>query len=128
MPTNKLVLKSVDQFMADYVPNYNPLYPLFLGKSQQYNEQVGIQNFKRLEVVGDIRAKHITPKDTDIRQIAVKEGSKSFKKYFLANQFVQSMLQDQSQTEDVVSQVLDEHQKHMDDLLLQGDGTASNNV
>jgi hypothetical protein len=128
MSTNKLVLKSIDQFMADYTPIYQPLYPLFLGNSQQYSEEVGQQNFKRLEAVGDIRAKHITPKDTDIRQIAVKEGSKSFKKYFLANQFTQSSLQDQSRTEDVVKQVLDEHQKHMDDLLLQGDGTQVSDV
>ena len=41
MSTNKLVLKSVDQFMADYVPTYQPIYPLFLGKSQQYAEEVG---------------------------------------------------------------------------------------
>lgn len=126
--TNKLVLKNVDQFMADYRPTYNPIYPLFLGNSQQYSEEVGTVTNKRLEAVGDIRAKHITPKDTDIRQIAVKEGSKTFKKYFLANQFTQSELQDQSRSEDVVRQVLDEHQKHQDDLLLLGEGTAGNNV
>lgn len=128
MSTNKLQLKSVDQFMADYVNTYQPLYPLFLGNSQQYDEEVGQVSFKRLEAVGDIRAKHITPKDTDIRQIAVKEGSKTFKKYFLANQFVQSSLQDQSRTEDVVKQVLDEHQKHMDDLLITGEGTSNSDV
>ncbi len=128
MSTNKVVLKSVDEFMADYRPVYQPIYPLFLGKSQAYSEEVGKVNFKRLEAVGDIRARHITPKDTDIRQIAVKEGSKTFKKYFLANQFTQSALQDRSRTEDVVSQVLDEHQKQMDEMLLLGDGTASSNV
>lgn len=128
MSTNKLVMKSVDQFMGDYVPTYNPLYPLLLGNSLQYNEEVGQINFKRLEAVGDIRAKHITPKDTDIRQIAVKEGSKTFKKYFLANQFVQSNLQDSSRNESVVKQVLDEHQKQFDDLVLLGEGTAANNV
>ncbi len=128
LSTNKLVLRSVDEFMADYKPVYQPLYPLFLGKSQQYSEEVGVLNFNRLEAVGDIRAKHITPKDTDIRQIAVIEGKKTFKKYFLANQFVQSSLQDQSRTEDVVSQVLDEHQKQADDLLLKGDGTSNSDV
>lgn len=128
MPTGKLVLKDVDQFMADYKPTYNPIYPLFLGSAQQYSEEVGQLNFKRLEAVGDIRTKHITPKDTDIRQISVKEGSKTFKKYFRAIQFTQSSLQDQSRSEDVVRQVLDEHQKEMDDLLLLGEGTAGNNV
>lgn len=128
MSTNKLVLRDVDQFMADYTPIYQPLYPLFLGNSQQYSEEVGQLNFKRLEAVGDIRAKHITPKDTEMRQIAVKEGSKTFKKYFLANQFVQSSLQDQSRTEDVVRQVLDEHQKHMDEIFVTGEGTSNSDV
>lgn len=126
--TNKLVLKNVDQFMADYKPTYQPIYPLFLPNSQQYTEEVGTVTNKRLEAVGDIRAKHITPKDTDIRQIAVREGSKIFKKYFLANQFSQSQLQDQSQNEDVVRQVLDEHHKHQDDLLLLGEGTSGGTV
>lgn len=126
--TNKVVVRDVDQFMADYSPKYQPIYPLFLGNSQSYSQEVGTLNFKRLEAVGDIRAHHVTPKDTDVRQIAVVEKSKTFKKYFLANQFTQSELQDQSRSEDVVRQVLDEHQKHMDELMLLGDGTASNNV
>ncbi len=126
--TNKIVLRSVDEFMADYQPIYQPLYPLFLGKSQSYSEEVGKINFKRLEAVGDIRGRHITPKDTDIRQIAVIEKSKTFKKYFLANQFTQSAIQDQSRAEDVVKQVLDEHQKQMDELFLLGDGTSSSDV
>jgi hypothetical protein len=126
--TNRLVLKDVDQFMADYTPVYQPLYPLFLGQSQQYSEEVGLLNFKRLEAVGDIRGRHITPKDTDIKQIAVKEGSKTFKKYFLANQFVQSALQDTSRTEDVVRQVLDEHQKQFDEMMVKGEGTQNSDV
>lgn len=128
MATNKIVLKDVDQQMADYKPSYVPLYPILLGNSQQYVEEVGQLNFKRLEAVGDIRAKHILPKDTDIKQIAVREGSKTFKKYFLAKQFVQSQLQDQAGTEDVVRQVLDEHQKHMDDLVLLGEGTSASTM
>jgi hypothetical protein len=127
--TNKVVLRTIDQFMADYVPVYQPIYPLFLNaKSQGYSEDVGTIDFKRLEAVGDIRAKRITPKDTEIRQISVKESSKTFKKYFFANQFVQSALQDQSRTEDVVAQVLDEHQKHQDDLFLLGEGTSDSTM
>jgi len=126
--TNKIVLRDVDQFMADYKPKYNPLYSLFLGQSQQYSEEVGQLNFKRLEAVGDIRGHHITPKDTDIKQIAVKEGSKTFKKYFIANQFTQSSLQDQSRTEDVVRQVLDEHQKQFDEIFVLGEGTSNSDV
>jgi hypothetical protein len=128
MSTNKLVLKNVDQFMADYKPVYQPLYPLFLGNSQQYSEEVGVLNFKRIETIGDVRASHITPKDTDIKQIAVKEGSKTFKKYFLAKQFVQSALQDQDRTDDVTRQVLDEHQKQFDEMIVKGEGTSNSDV
>ncbi len=128
MSSNKLVLRDVDQFMADFTPIYQPIFPLFLPNSQQYSEEVGVLNFKRLEAIGDIRSKHLTPKDTDIKQIAVKEGSKTFKKYFLAKQFTQSMLQDQSRSEDVVKQVLDEHNKHMDEILVTGEGTQNSDV
>ncbi len=128
MPTNKPILKDVDQFMADYKPIYQPLYPLFLGNSQQYSEEVGVLNFKRIETIGDVRASHITPKDTDMKQISVKEGSKTFKKYFLAKQFVQSALQDQDRTDDVTRQVLDEHQKQFDEMMILGEGTSNSDV
>lgn len=126
--TNKIALRTVEEFMADYTPIYQPIYPLLLGKSQSYSEEVGVLNFKRLEAMGDLRLKHITPKDTEIKQIGAKEGSKTFKKYFLANQYVQSDLQDSKGIEDVLAQVLDENQKLADDLLLLGEGTAANNV
>src|SRR5690348_7660012 len=73
LSTNKIVLRSVEEFMSDYVPIYQPMYPLFLGKSQAYSEQTGKLEFRRVQTVGDIRAKHITPKDTEMRQIAVME-------------------------------------------------------
>jgi hypothetical protein len=126
--TNKIIVRSVEEFMADYKPVYAPIYPLFLGKSQSYSEEVGKVDFKRVTTVGDIRAKHITPKDTEIRQIAVSEGSKTFKKYFLANQYTQSTIQDPRGIDEVVAQVLDEHQKQADELFLLGEGTAGNNV
>lgn len=125
MATNKVVLRTIQEFMQDYVPVYQPLYPLLLGKSQSYAEEVGRIDFKRLNTVGDIRTKHITPKDTEMRQINVSEGTKSFKKYFLANQFTQSALQDTRQTEDVIKQVLDEHHKQMDELVMFGEGTSA---
>lgn len=126
--TNKVVLRSTSEFMSDYTPIYQPIYPLFLGKSQAYSEEVGSMDFKRVETVGDIRAKHITPKDTVMQQIAVNEAKKTFKKYFLANQFVQSALQDRQGLEDIISQVLDEHQKQADDLLITGDEGTNNGL
>lgn len=128
MATNKIVLREVDEIMADYVPTYQPLYPLLLGKSQAYPEQVGRINFKRLEAVGNIRNQHYNPKDTHIHQISVVEKQKVFKKYFLASQYVQSTLQDRDQNEDVVRQVLDENQKLMDDLVILGEGTSTSDV
>jgi hypothetical protein len=125
MGTNKVILRTIQEFMTDYQPVYQPIYPLLLGKSQSYAEEVGKIDFKRINTIGDIRAKHITPKDTEIRQINAGELTKSFKKYFLANQFTMSSLQDTMQTEDVVKQVLDEHQKQMDELVLFGEGTSS---
>jgi hypothetical protein len=118
--TNKIQLRTIEEFMADYQPVYQPLYPLFLGKSQQYAEEVGINNFRRVTAVGDIRAKHITPKDTEIAQVSTNDSKKSFRKYFLANQYVQSSLQEAESVEDVQKQVLDEHQKQADELLLYG--------
>jgi len=128
MPTNKPVLKTIEQFMADYQPTYQPIYPLFLGKSLQHVDEVGKINFKRVETMGDIRAKHITPKDTEMRQISVGESSRSFKKYYLANQFVLSHMQSQEGVDQVVSQVLDEHQKQFDEQFLTGEGTSDGTV
>lgn len=129
MPTNKIALREVDQFMADYTPVYSPIYPLFLGgKSAQYAREVGKIDFRRVQTVGDIRAKHITPKDTEIRQVSVMEGTKSYKKYFLANQFTISNFQDRQGVEEVVSQVLDEHQLQADEMLLLGEGTSNSTM
>ena len=127
--TNKINLRTVEEFMSDYTPVYQPIYPLFLGgKSQQYAREAGKLEFRRVQTVGDIRAKHLTPKDTEMQQVAVMEGKKTFKKYFLANQFILSDIQDRQGVEEVVSQVLDEHQTQMDELFLLGEGTSGSNV
>lgn len=128
MSTDKVGLRSVDEFMAGYQPVYQPIYPLFLGKSQAYSEDAGTAAMRSVKTIGDIRAKHITPKDTEIKQIAANEASKTFKKYFLANQFQLSLLQAQQGADDVVAQVLDEHQTQMDELVLLGEGTSSSNM
>ncbi len=126
--TNKLGLRAVVEFMTDYTPVYQPFYPLLLSKSQAYTEEVGKLNFNRVDTVGDIRAKHITPKDNEMKQVTAKESTKSFKKYFLANQYVQSSLQDPAGIETVQAQVLDEHQKQFDELVLLGEGTSNSTM
>jgi hypothetical protein len=128
MATDKVGLRTVEEFMEGYTPIYQPIYPLFLGKSQSYSEEAGKAELRRVSTIGDIRTKHITPKDTEIKQIAVNEAKKTFKKYFLANQFMISNLQDQQGVEDVVSQVLDEHQTQMDELFLLGEGTSNSTM
>lgn len=126
--TNKIVIPSVDQFMSGYTPTYQPILPLFLGRAKKYTEEVGQLNFKRLEAMGDIRSRRITPKDTEIKQINTKEGSKAFKKYFFASQYTESNFQDHDRLQDVVGQVLDEHNKHQDDLFLLGEGTSASTM
>jgi hypothetical protein len=125
MATNKLVLRTIIELMQDYVPVYQPIYPLLLGKSQAWAEEVGQIQFKRLVSVGDLRGGHVTPKDTEMKQVSVSENLKVFKKYFLANQFTQSALQDRAQVEDVIKQVLDEYHRHMDELVMFGEGTSA---
>lgn len=128
MSTNKIELRTVEQFMTGYTPVYKPIYPLFLPKSQQWSQEVGKLDFRRVQTVGDIRAKHITPKDTEIAQVGVKTGKKSFKKYFLANQFTISSIQSREGAEEVAAEVLDEHQIQMDELMLLGEGTSASTM
>lgn len=126
--TNKIALRTVEEFMSDYTPVYQPIYPLFLGKSQRYAQEVGKREFRRVQAVGDIRGDIITPKDTHIKQISVMEGKKTFKSYFRANQFLLSQFQDRQGVEEVVSQVLDEHHIQMDEILMTGEGTSGSDV
>lgn len=127
--TNKIVLKEVDEFMSGYTPVYQPVFSLLLGgKTKKYSSEVGQVTQHRLEAVGDIRSKHITPKDTEIKEIQAKDVEKIFKKYFLSSQFIQSTLQNPEGIEDVVGQALDEHNKHQDDLLFLGEGTSNSTM
>lgn len=124
MPTNKIALRSVEEFMAGYQPVYTPLYPQFLAGATRYPAEAGEHSFRRVETVGDIRAHRVTPKDTEVRQVSVAEGRKTYKRYFLANQFIQSTLQDNQGVDDVTAQVLDEHHVQFDEMLLLGEGTT----
>jgi len=128
MSTNKIGQRSTEEYMNDYTPVYQPIYPLLMKNAVQHEEKVGDVNFRRASTVGDIRAKHILPKDTEIRQVAVAEGKKNFKKYFLGNQYQVSHQQSQEDTEAVTSEVLDENQKLFDEIMALGEGTAANNV
>jgi hypothetical protein len=126
--TNKIVLRSAEEFMNDYKPTYRALYPLLMKNSQAYPQVVGELNFRRATTVGDIRMKRITPKDTNIHQISVAEGKKTFKKYFDAAQFIQSIFQDTEGNEAIIVEVLDENEKLQDELMLFGEGTDNSTM
>jgi hypothetical protein len=126
--TNKIALRSVEEFLLGYKPAYNPILPLFLNNAQAYTVEAGKIDFKRADTVGDIRAKMVGPKDTEMHQIHSKEGTKTFKKYFFGAQYIQSQLQDTKGYEDVIAQVLDEHNKQSDELFLLGEGTSASTM
>ncbi len=124
MPTNLITLKTVDQFMAGFVPIYTPIYGLLMSKAVAYPVEVGEVTQRRLETVGDIRSKRLSPKDTEIKQIAVGDSSKTFKKYFMSSQFILSQFQNAEGVDDVTAQVLDEHNRQFDELVMSGEGTT----
>lgn len=120
--TNLIKLRTIEEFTNDFKPTYVPIMPLFLDGAKQYNIEVGDVVAKTLNAVGDIRARMYGPKDTEIHQIDAKDSSKKFSKYFFAAQYRQSNLQSTEGYEAVVAQVLDEHNKQNDSLLITGDG------
>lgn len=122
MATNKIVMRSVEEFMGGFTPRYTPMMPLFLAGARQHEAAVGEAKYTSVSAMGDIRNRVVTPKDTELYQIGAGGTSKTFKKYFLASQFKQSNLQDRQGYEDVVAEALDEHNKHNDEIFLGGDG------
>ncbi|WKV32905.1 putative major capsid protein [Bdellovibrio phage MAC3UK] len=126
--TNKLVQRSIEEFLTGYKPAYNPILPLFMDNAQQYAIEAGKVTFQRAEAIGDLRGRLISPKDTEIHQVHSREGSKVFRKYFLGAQYIQSSLQDTRGYEDVVAQVMDEHNKQADEIFLTGEGTSDADV
>lgn len=111
--------------MSGYTPSYASVYSLFLPRSRSFAEEVGEITHRRVDTVGDIRGQIITPKDTEIKQLAVGEAKKTFRKYFRAIQFQLSHLQKQEGTDDVIAQVLEEHQKHLDEVFSMQESTDS---
>lgn len=120
--TNKIVFRSVEEFMSGFTPRYTSLMALFLDGARQHEANVGEAKYNGISAMGDIRSRRITPKDTELHQIGAGPGSKTFKKYFLGSQYIQSNLQDRQGYEDVVAEALDEHNKHNDEIFLGGDG------
>lgn len=123
--TNKIVLREVEEILNDYKPVYASIFALFLTVASLHEEKVGQVDYKRSEAVGDLRLKHITPKDTEFKQIQVGDGKKTFKKYFFGKQYINSDLQDNSDIEKVIAQVLDENNKLADELLMLQEGSSA---
>lgn len=128
MSTNKVILKDQYQMMMDYTATYVPLWPSMLARAVEYSAEVGTLEFRRVEALGDLFPKVITPKDTEIKQIGVTQNTRLYKRYFYANQFTVSGLQDQVAMQEVANQVLDAHNQRFDQVVLYGDGTSPSNV
>jgi hypothetical protein len=128
MSTNRVALRTVEEYLNDYQPIYSPIYPLFMKNALKHENKVAKYNFKRVEAVGDLYSKHITPKDTEIKQFGIQEGAKSFKAYFQAIQFTISHLQENADYNQVVQQVLDAHNVQMDSLFLTGEGSSNSTM
>lgn len=124
MTTNLIRLSSVDQFMTGFQPIYTPVYGLLMSRALAYPREVGEVTLRRIDTVGDIRNKRVGPKDTEIKQIAVGEGKKYYKKYFMGSQFILSQFQNAEGVDDVTAQVLDEHNRQFDELVMMGEGTT----
>lgn len=120
--TNKIVFRSIEEFMGGFTPRYTPLMGLFLAGARQHEAVVGEQKYSEVRAVGDLRSRLVTPKDTELFQVGASGASKSYKKYFLGCQYIQSNLQDRQGYEDVVAEVLDEHNKQNDEIFLSGGG------
>lgn len=123
MQTGKIVLREIEEMMNDFKPTYIPLMPLFLTASVVYKIEEGKIKFTSLDAVGDLRAKLMGAKDTEMHVINSKEGSKTFNKYFFGAKYKQSNLQDTAGYERVTGQTLDEHNVQNDELFL---GTPEN--
>ncbi len=128
MQTGKIELKTTIQYNDGFVPIYRPLYPSVMQKTVQYPLEVGKLETRRLVTIGDIRAKTVTPKDTELVQIAAGPVSRYFKKKALMNQYRVSDLQSQEGSQDVVNQVLDEAHKQADEIILFNEGTSDGSV
>lgn len=120
--TNKIVFRSVEEFMGGFTPRYTSIMARFLDGAKQHEAAVGEAKYSQVSAMGDIRSRVVTPKDTELHQIGAGPSSKAFKKYFLGSQYIQSNLQDRQGYEDVVAEALDEHNKHNDEIFLGGDG------
>jgi len=126
--TSKIVLREVDEFLADFVATYSPIMPGFLVGGSQYTMEVGKINFRRLQTDGNLDAMLLSPKDTEMTQIQSRESKKIFSKYFLGAQYVQSQLQDRQGYEVVLAETLNHLNLQNDKLFMFGGGTQPSDV
>lgn len=122
--TNKIVLRTNEEFLSDFKPLYTPIWPLLInnGAGVKHSMEVGQTSFRETKTIGDIRNRRIDPKSTEVHQIHSTEGVKTFHKYFDASQYIQSSLQDTKGYETVKGQALDEHNLQFDEMLMDGGG------
>jgi len=121
--TNKIELKTTEQYMEDFRPSYAPLMPAFIGNSTVHDAEVGSVEYKRVKTVGDIRSRVINVQDSEIKQLSIAMGKKKFSKFFLGSQFQNSELQSSQGVQQAIAKFLDEHNRQSDEMFLTGMGT-----
>lgn len=121
MNSSHIGTADIDKMNESYNPAYAALVSLFLPKSEEYEAKEGSVNFKEVETVGDVKAKRISPKDTELELINTRISKKVFNKYYHGIKYTVSELQSDESFQKTIDQVLDEHLKQFDEIFVTGD-------
>lgn len=121
MNTGHIGTLDIEKMNESFIPAYAPLFSLFLGKSEEYEAKEGNVSFKEVETVGDVKAKRISPKTTELELINTRISKKTFNKYYHGIKYTVSELQSDESFQKTVNQVLDEHSKQFDEIFVTGD-------
>lgn len=121
MNTSHIGTADIEKMNDSFIPAYAPLFSLFLGKSEEYEAKEGNVTFKEVETVGDVKAKRIGPKTTELELINTRVSKKVFNKYYHGIKYTVSELQTDESFQKTINQVLDEHSKQFDEIFVTGD-------
>lgn len=121
--TNKPILRTSEEFAAEYSPVYPAIYPAFLAgaHSKPYERVEGTTTVKGVEAVGDMVAKKFSSKDTVIHQLHGRQTSFVFDKNFYLAEYKTGINQSTEGDSQLVGEFLDNQNVALDQLVLFGD-------
>lgn len=121
--TNKPIVRTAEEFAAEYSPVYPAIYPAFLtgAHSKPYERVEGTQKVKGVEAIGDMIAKKFSAKDTLIHQLHGKATEFNFDKNFYLAEYKTGINQSTEGDPQLVAEFLDNQNVKLDQLLLYGD-------